>query len=426
MAVRLTALAAFFCACAGLRVIPQTLLRSLPPARSDAVVCVEDWELDAAAASARGMTSAFTYGIGAWDNEEYLDSTKANPPPPPNDYEALRQAYAYHAMLVEKGWSEAGVSRGVVQEMIAELESGLDAATIAAVMADVAYAARPRPPPPPPTPPPTPTLQDPAATLALFGIPQGYVPPPVAPPTVSSVTGVTSSNSYATLMAATGGFPAATRAPPPPPPPPPPPVAAVRVAAVPVPVPVRVMLTVPPGVPPGGALAVTWEGTEYEVAVPEGLAAGESFEFELLLRPQPTLRATQVFESTRDGEDTRDSDSPARQAPPPPQLLPPPPPPPPPRGVVALPKKDPAVFRGQYKQYLQACLQQEGRKPESAILELMARLYAESPPTAAEATLQGEIVALEQRLGLRPAGKVGPEEMAIALAEYMAAHPKDL
>ena len=31
-------------------------------------------------------------------------------------------------------------------------------------------------------------------------------------------------------------------------------------------------------------------------------------------------------------------------------------PPRPPRGVAALPKKDPAVFRGQYKQYLQARL----------------------------------------------------------------------
>ena len=34
----------------------------------------------------------------------------------------------------------------------------------------------------------------------------------------------------------------------------------------------------------------------------------------------------------------------------------PPPPPRPPRGLAALPKKDPAVFRGQYKQYLQARL----------------------------------------------------------------------
>merc|ERR1719491_843217 len=147
-----------------------------------------------------------THGIGAWDNDEYLASTKANPPPPPSDYEALRQAYAYQAMLVEKGWSEAGVSRDVVGEMIAELEAGLDQPTIAAAVAAVASAARPSPPPPP-------SLQDPAAMLALFGIPQGYVPPPTAPPTLSSVHGVTSSNDYATLMASTGGFPAATPAP---------------------------------------------------------------------------------------------------------------------------------------------------------------------------------------------------------------------
>ena len=35
----------------------------------------------------------------------------------------------------------------------------------------------------------------------------------------------------------------------------------------------------------------------------------------------------------------------------------------------------------------QACLQQHGRKPEAAILELMARLFAESPPSASEAAL---------------------------------------
>ena len=37
----------------------------------------------------------------------------------------------------------------------------------------------------------------------------------------------------------------------------------------------------------------------------------------------------------------------------------------------------------------QACLQQHGRKPEAAILELMARLFAESPPSASEAQLLG-------------------------------------
>tara|TARA_B100000795_G_scaffold197694_1_gene151622 strand:- start:131 stop:271 length:141 start_codon:yes stop_codon:yes gene_type:complete len=35
------------------------------------------------------------------------------------------------------------------------------------------------------------------------------------------------------------------------------------------------MLTVPPGVFPGDPLAVTWEGAEYEVLAPEGVAAGE-------------------------------------------------------------------------------------------------------------------------------------------------------
>ena len=157
------------------------------------------------------------------------------------------------------------------------------------------------------------------------------------------------------------------------------------------------------------------------------LGAGESFEYELLPAPRPAVRA--VARAAPAGhpasEETRDSDSPAAAAaaaetrdtataasPP----RPPPPPPRPPRGVAALPKKDPAVFRAQYKSYLQArkqpnpnprlpgspnaepgshqaCLQQHGRKPEAAILELMARLFAESPPSASEAALLGERVS---------------------------------
>ena len=219
--------------CTGLRVLPN-ILHSLPAAPSCTAVCLEDWELD----SGRGVpTQSFAHGIGAWDNDEYLASTKANPPPPPSDYEALKQALAYKAMLEDKGWSEAGVSRGVVEDRIAELKAGLDQETIAAAVAEAEAAARPKPSPPPPLPPPPPpSLQDPAATQALFGVRPGAVAEPAAPPTVSSNRhGVTSSNSYASLMTATGGFPAAAAAPPPPPPPPP----AVRVEAVPVPVPVR-------------------------------------------------------------------------------------------------------------------------------------------------------------------------------------------
>ena len=35
------------------------------------------------------------------------------------------------------------------------------------------------------------------------------------------------------------------------------------------------LLTMPPGVRPGDPLAVSWEGAEYEVLAPEGVAAGE-------------------------------------------------------------------------------------------------------------------------------------------------------
>ena len=91
--------------------------------------------------------------------------------------------------------------------------------------------------------------------------------------------------------------------------------------------------------------------------------AGESFEFELLPAPRPAVRAVARPAPAEypASEETRDSDpvaaasaarNPAMAASPPR----PPPPPRPPRGVAALPKKDPAVFRGQYKQYLQARL----------------------------------------------------------------------
>merc|ERR1740138_1781321 len=70
------------------------------------------------------------------------------------------------------------------------------------------------------------------------------------------------------------------------------------------------MLTVPPGVFPGDPLAVTWEGAEYEVLAPEGVAAGESFEFELLPAPRPVVRAVArpAPPEYAASEATRDSD----------------------------------------------------------------------------------------------------------------------
>ena len=94
--------------------------------------------------------------------------------------------------------------------------------------------------------------------------------------------------------------------------------------------------------------------------------AGESFEFELLPAPRPAVRAVArpapaeyaAPEETRDSDPVAAASAAAEARDPAMAASPPRPPPPPrsPRGVAALPKKDPAVFRGQYKQYLQARL----------------------------------------------------------------------
>ena len=111
--------------CTGLRVLPN-ILHSLPAAPSCAAVCLEDWELD----SGRGVpTQSFAHGIGAWDNDEYLEMTKAATPEPADTKTLLRQAYAYRDMLKEKNLPK----RPDVEEMIAELEAGADPETLSAV-----------------------------------------------------------------------------------------------------------------------------------------------------------------------------------------------------------------------------------------------------------------------------------------------------
>ena len=40
---------------------------------------------------------------GGWDNDNYLAATKANPPPPPSNAEAIHQAEAYIQYLEDKG-----------------------------------------------------------------------------------------------------------------------------------------------------------------------------------------------------------------------------------------------------------------------------------------------------------------------------------
>ena len=126
---------ALCCTCAGLRVLPHTLLRS-PPTASCAAVAQQDDEFVTSREKRALAQQAEREGVqpGGWDNDEYLAFTKANPPPPPDISTALRQAYAYRDMLKEKGLP----ARPDVQKMIEELEQGADPATLAAAEEHVA------------------------------------------------------------------------------------------------------------------------------------------------------------------------------------------------------------------------------------------------------------------------------------------------
>jgi len=64
-----------------------------------------------------------------------------------------------------------------------------------------------------------------------------------------------------------------------------------------------------------------------------------------------------------------------------------------------IPDKDPVQLRQQYKSYLEKCTQQ-GREPQGAILDLIAQLAKEKPPSAMEEADIKEIVQMEQQFGL--------------------------
>eukprot|EP00964_Phaeocystis_antarctica_P122136 scaffold85786_cov63-Phaeocystis_antarctica.AAC.1 len=202
---------ALLVACAGLRVLPQAPVRLLaPPAASCAVAMLEankiasdDENYRTTAEERRSWQKNEIEGVGpgGWDNDEYLAETKANAPEPADSETLLRQAYAYRDMLKEKGLGQ----RRDVEEMIAELEAGASPETLAAIEQSVSDVPewRPsqmrRPSDLPNSPPPPPSLQQ------LFGPKptdeQGATPAPV---TVTSEGGVSSSNSYAAMMAQAG------------------------------------------------------------------------------------------------------------------------------------------------------------------------------------------------------------------------------
>ena len=219
---------ALLVACAGLRVLPHAPVRLLaPPVPSCAVAMAEANRIPANDENYMTTTEKRQswqknelegVGPGGWDNDEYLEMTKATKPEPADTKTLLRQAYAYRDMLKEKNLP----SRPDVEEMIAELEAGADPETLSAVQQQVAAVPewRPsqmrRPTDLPNSPPPPPSLEQ------LFG--QVCGASPVAPtlsftPTLSraptlqakapakkevKVTnkgGISSSNSYAAMMA---------------------------------------------------------------------------------------------------------------------------------------------------------------------------------------------------------------------------------
>lgn len=65
----------------------------------------------------------------------------------------------------------------------------------------------------------------------------------------------------------------------------------------------------------------------------------------------------------------------------------------------AAPEQNPVKLRQQYKSYLEKCTQ-DGRQPQGAILELIAQLAKEQPPSALEAADLEEIIRMEERFGL--------------------------
>ena len=195
---------ALLAACAGLRVLPHAPVRLLaPPVPSCAVAMAEANPIPADDENYMTTTEKRQswqknelegVGPGGWDNDEYLEMTKAATPEPADTKTLLRQAYAYRDMLKEKNLP----SRPDVEEMIAELEAGADPETLSAVQqqVDAVPEWRPsqsrRPTDLPDSPPPPPSLEQ------LFGQAKAPAKKEVK---VTNEGGISSSNSYAAMMA---------------------------------------------------------------------------------------------------------------------------------------------------------------------------------------------------------------------------------
>ena len=219
---------ALLVACAGLRVLPHAPVRLLaPPVPSCAVAMAEANPIPANDENYMTTTEKRQswqknelegVGPGGWDNDEYLEMTKAATPEPADTKTLLRQAYAYRDMIKEKNLP----SRPDVEEMIAELEAGADPETLAAVQQQVADVPEWRPsqmrrpsdlpnsPPPPPSleqlfgpvcgaSPLTPTLTISPALTRVSTLQAGA--PAQKEVKVTNAGGMSSSSSYAAMMA---------------------------------------------------------------------------------------------------------------------------------------------------------------------------------------------------------------------------------
>ena len=301
---------------------------------------------------------------GGWDNDEYLASTKANPPVTSN-VELLRQAEAYIKMLASRSMSPKPEYQVMIEELKAKMTPD-----------EIAEAQKPRPVEP----------QRQTAPVTPVSIPPAPVMAPPPPVVTTNPSGVTSGSSYAAVLNQVG---TSGKAQVPAPMPPPAAIAPPATSSSP-----SAMPMAPSGVEVPSTLQVM--GTAADIVsgapLPSDAVQGASTSTS---PAAASLDASNVMSGMSYASLSEGAARPpaAAASSPPVQTLPQPQPPPPapaPANAAPLPDKDPRDLRRQYKMYMQTCASQE-RQPAQEILDMVTRLYAEKPPTETEADDIAEI-----------------------------------
>lgn len=339
--------------------------------------------------AAKQMLNGVT--AGGWDSDQYLESTKASPPPPPDTKEALRQAEAYVAMLRDKSMPP----RPDVEAMIAEMKAGTEWEKVEGVgdgnKADEfftslrrggsevdqeesaermrLYKERERKAKERLLAGPSKGVDTPLPPTANApGFPATAPMPPPAP--VVSTRGVVSGGSYADLLGASPRSNPGTA--------PEMPLAAAKPAAKP---------AAPPEAPPAAPPAATISGgvvSSSSYAALSVKAAGPP--------PPPLPKAAPVPAAVAAPAATP---PPAAAAASGPRRVAPT------AGLPPIPDKDPAELRRQYEQYLQACVAQT-RPVAKEVTDLIARVCEKHPPGPSEDEVVRNIARSERALGVQP------------------------